>query len=170
MADNYLERRMDDYRSGRLAPKTRKAAGSSVPADALVLRYPAARVLLRADRLTPGLEALVRALRGVGMRTAVWCDADASRLCMREGARCYPPSMTEERVLADLDAHWGGLDHAIVTGECRLSAGHLRVDFPGGIDEAVVARGVLFLLHPDNAPLLRAQILGAGFLYSAENA
>ena len=60
MADNYLERRMDDYRSGRLAPKSRKPSATSLPADALVLRYPALRVLLRADALTPELVSLVK--------------------------------------------------------------------------------------------------------------
>lgn len=170
MADNYLERRMDDYRSGRLAPKSRKPSATSLPADALVLRYPALRILLRADALTPELVSLVKAMRRVGLRVAVWCGEDASALCMREGARCYPSRMDARQVLADLDARWGGTDRAVVIGDATLPVPSLRACFPEGADTDVVARAILFALHPDNASLLDVQILGAGFLYSAENA
>lgn len=170
MADNYLERRMDDYRSGRLAQKSRKPSATSLPADAMVLRYPALRILLRDDALTPGLVSLVKALRRVGLRVAVWCGEDASALCMREGARCYPSRMEAHRVLADLDARWGGVDRAVVLGDATLPGASLRARFPEGADSDLLARAILFVLHPDNSPLLEAQILGAGFLYSAENA
>ena len=89
---------------------------------------------------------------------------------MREGARCYPSRMDARQVIADLDARWGGTDRAVVIGDATLPVPSLRACFPEGADTDVLARAILFALHPDNAPLLDAQILGAGFLYSAENA
>lgn len=160
MADNYLERKMDDYRAGRLAQRPASSPRPRTSNDLLTLRYPRLRVLLWSLHVTPRLEALVKALRSVDMRVAVYTgSAPATSLCNRHGARCYPPSITIDSVVRDIKAHWGAIDTCIVIdhGVGPLPAATLRADFPQGADPAVIARAILFMLHPDNATLLPLQ-------------
>lgn len=92
MADNYLERRMDDYRAGRLSRQQRPAKR----------RRPLRTFLLLAEAgdLTA---AVIDALRRDG--TVVWCPSDdtaARDMANRHGARLYPSSPDAiQRAVAD---------------------------------------------------------------------
>lgn len=80
MADNYLERRMDDYRSGRIAAANRPRRR----------RIPTATFLL-SGLPSPLLDAVICALRAAG--TVVLCGDDSPAFretAQRTGARLYP--------------------------------------------------------------------------------
>lgn len=155
MADNYLERRMEDYRSGRLAVKkpvrparTRGGGDSGV----MTLEFPPMNVLVSTPILSPLSEALVRMARTLGARVAVLSDdrAGGARVAQECGARFYP-SLPLAEVLADLAARWGGVDVAfspegVDVGDARL----IELRDLGG-DPAAMARLYMFVAHPDNA-------------------
>lgn len=171
MADNYLENRMEEYRSGRLAVKSRSTAAMRRPhaGDELVLRFPPMRVVVIAGGLGETEAATVRAFAGVCCRvafTAVGSPRECAELAQRMGARYYPgTSYTPGAVVSDVAGRWGGID-VIVDFLTDLHAG-VEAGIAGpliirvhslGISPAAspssVARYILFLSHPDNAGLL----------------
>lgn len=93
MADNYLERRMEDYRAGKLAPAHRSAAsaGRAVRREGeLILKFPRLRVLVAGSAGGTG-EAVVRAFREIDCRVD-FLDADytaGNALAQKSGARFY---------------------------------------------------------------------------------
>ena len=112
MADNYLERKMEEH--NRPAPRrcnadARRAAAYGSEALCRL------RVLVAAE--DPGVAAdTVRTFRAAGCRTAfTYPDMRAgASLAQATGARCYPcPGLDAaalSRCLADLRYHWGGID------------------------------------------------------------
>ncbi|MBO4954941.1 MAG: hypothetical protein J6C77_00875 [Muribaculaceae bacterium] len=106
MADNYLERRMEDYRSGRL----------SAPAN--VTPTSTRRVFIIGtdfDRIAD----LVRQYRLSGCRTAFTC-IDAKRgmaLAQSTGSQCHHLRVLDnaslDHSLAYISRHWGGIDEII---------------------------------------------------------
>lgn len=97
MADNYLEKRMDDYSRGRLG-RSRSAASSS---GLRCIKIPRAwAFVIKAD----GRELLLKALREAGYRVAfTLADSSAGQtLAQSTGARFYPCSASE--ALAQLEA------------------------------------------------------------------
>lgn len=108
MADNYIENKMDDYRSGRLAPKS-KPQTRAYPSDALVLRYPQLRTLILVDNFQL-LEALATAFRHVNCKVAFTWPEDkcATAIAQRLGLRYYPFDPVKLQT-QDFDT-WGGLD------------------------------------------------------------
>lgn len=130
MADNYLEKRMEDYRAGRLAPKSRvvvhTAAAKRNPGD-FVVEFPPMRILVIGGAL-PLVSALVKNFRKVDCQVAL-CHGDTralTPLAQKEGCRYYPFDPTDEakrsRVVDDLSERWGGVDVVIdlnaVTADC----------------------------------------------------
>lgn len=93
MADNYLERRMEDYRAGKLAPAHRRAvsAARAVRREGeLILKFPRLRVLVAGSAGGTG-EAVVRAFREIDCRVD-FLDADytvGNALAQKSGARFY---------------------------------------------------------------------------------
>lgn len=120
MADNYLEKRMEDYRAGRLAPKSRvvvHAAAKRNPGD-FVVEFPPMRILVIGGAL-PLVTALVKKFRKIDSQVAL-CHVDThtlTPLAQKEGCRYYPFDPTDEtkrsRVVDDLSARWGGVDVVI---------------------------------------------------------
>ncbi len=121
MADNYLEKRMDDLRSGRTGAGSRPALSVSgrlkgcTGLGVLGVEYPGLRVFVTCGATGVG-RALVRAFRDAGCRVA-FCDADAkggNATSQELGARFYNVDGSEEtsmeRALADMRRHWGGVD------------------------------------------------------------
>ncbi len=124
MADNYLERRMEDLRAGRLAHNSGAASATGARrAGYLELRWPARRVLILHGVSAAG-EALVRRLQRLGCRVAV-ADADAAAGdAMRRdlGVRFYPLGREREwpaeRIIADLYSAWRDVEIVVDMDAC----------------------------------------------------
>lgn len=170
MADNYLENRMEEYRSGRLASRSRTTSTMRAPrrADTLTLHYAPMTVAILADSLTPVVAETVCAFTAVGCRVAFTAsDAkEGNAVAQRAGARYYPASFTPEAILSDFSGHCGRLTEVIVTflasplpfaldADTRLidASRHLPQDTSNS-DFSHFARHILYLAHPDNAFLL----------------
>lgn len=158
MADNYLERRMEDYRSGRGGSRRLHASSRS---GRLSLPYPHQYVLVLGGD-TPAGRAVLEAFSHSGATVAFTASADGAALAQRTGARYYP--MTAAEAAADMAARGEGPDVVIVCdGSAPLSEiGHLIVitehpaDIPGaiviaGTDLAQAARIALMAAHPASA-------------------
>lgn len=123
MADNYLERRMEDYRAGRLKdPLRRPVQSPRLSPSAAAALGPSTRVLLLAPSTSssPRATALVELLRSAGCRVA-FTDTDTAggnRLAQATGAQCHPvdcaDGMALERSRALIVKRWGGIDAEIV--------------------------------------------------------
>lgn len=145
MADNYLEKRMEEYRAGRLAPKTRVVVRDTrqmkrKPGEYSLIFPPMRVAIIGGDVGMVG--ALVRKFRGVGCQVAI-CHGDSkncTRIAQTEGCRYYPfdPQVAENRLrmIDDLTARWGGTD--------------VVIDLRGMDDWAEEMAGLLLLhSHPD---------------------
>ena len=168
MADNYLENRMEAYRSGRLARNSRTSASMRRPArpDSLTLTYPELNVAVTGTTLSPELRATVSALRSVGARVAFACehhDGNSAMLFAQEsGSRFYPADAvpTISRLIDDLVHAWKRLDYLITLApdsvEINRQDGESSrtVPLPAEASPEAIARLILFLLHPSNASLL----------------
>lgn len=109
MADNYLEKRMDDYRQGRLSPGTSRAAS---PLSRSAKSEMAGRSVLIVNAVDA--EPLIRLLRSVDCRVAfMGTDAKAgNKLAQATGSRFLPMADVDAAV-AHLTAAWGGVNHII---------------------------------------------------------
>lgn len=124
MADNYLEKRMDDYRNGRLNRKKPIVAASSATRRPLLAGK---RVLVTGGANGIG-RAIVAAFRREDCKVAVF-DSDSrhgSEVAQLTGARFYPCDLAEtdqigNRMKQLLD-DWGDLDIIINNAaECRFT-------------------------------------------------
>ncbi len=128
MADNYLERKMEEYRSGKLAikPKTSFRPGSLRPATGFdVAVVGGKRVLICGDCLEGIGHELMKFFRSIGCKVA-FCDIDARRgtaIAQSSGCRFYPFDFNDESKLeavkADLYSRWGGVD---ILADVRVNA------------------------------------------------
>lgn len=117
MADNYLENRMEEYRAGKLAPKTRRVVHVQSEGD-MVLNFPELNALIIGGNHAL-ISETVKHFRAVGARVAL-CHSDKksyNTLAQNYGCRYYPFDENNEgcrmKVLDDLDERWGGLDTII---------------------------------------------------------
>lgn len=124
MADNYLEKQMDDFRSGKLSQSRTKTLGSIAhslkPGEIFLSSH---RVLVAfSDFETTAL--MVKLFRSTGAKVAFIATPDSAgtALAQASGARFYPipftdNTLTEEqatKIIANLNHHWHGL--TIITG------------------------------------------------------
>lgn len=166
MADNYLENRMEEYRSGRLATRSRTTMSMRSPrrADTLTLRYTPMPVMIIAGSLTPVVAETVAAFTAVGCRVAFTCtDAkEGNALAQRTGARYYPASFTPQGIADDIAGRWGApevtvtFDGISVPGVDGTPAAAMRIIDATRYATASaparnIARHILYLAHPDNA-------------------
>lgn len=124
MADNYLEKRMDDYRAGRLGVKQRRPACSSagIPADAIIHRLPPLRILV-AGLPAPLLDAVASAFLERRCKVAVFTGDAAlgQQLAHDKGARHCPfdgPVAAGDIMTRHLDRllhDWRNLDIIVAT-------------------------------------------------------
>ena len=170
MADNYLENRMEEYRSGRLASRSRSTQAMRAPrrADTLTLRYDPMTALILADALTPVVAETVAAFTAVGCRVAFTCAdvKEGNALAQRSGARYYPATFTPGAIADDIAARWGGRPDVTVTfdGLAVHAADSTPAQSTRMIDATPyatasaparnIARQLLYLAHPDNSFLI----------------
>lgn len=116
MADNYLEKRMEEYRAGKLAPKRQIVhVPVSKKSGDFCLSFDCLNVIVLGGFFALA-SAVVEAFRKVDCRVAL-CHASEKEcrvLAQRSGCRYYPfdPCDEERRdyVVDDLEARWGGVD------------------------------------------------------------
>ena len=120
MADNYLEKQMEDFRAGKIAPRR--------SSEAMHRPQPVAgkRVLVACHN-PADTASLVRLLRSTGARVAFIAPAgkEWQQLAQASGSRFYPATMPQsgepldqtqtDSILTDLKRHWHGID--IVAGD-----------------------------------------------------
>jgi len=119
MADNYLERKMEDYRSGKLAikSKSRFKPGSLRPATGFDVAVVSGKCVLICGDCLDGIgHELMKLFRSVGCKVA-FCDIDVRRgtaEAQSSGCRFYPCDYEDESavdaVMTDLYSRWGGVD------------------------------------------------------------
>lgn len=116
MADNYLEKQMEDYRAGKFAVKARAKSGASVRRPGqLSVQYPQLRVFITGGASGIG-ESCVNEFRKIDAKVA-FCDIDRKRgneLAQKSGARFYPLDVTDaealDRAVNDVISLWGDID------------------------------------------------------------
>lgn len=104
MADNYLERKMDDYAKGRLSLRSLSGKRTGMAG----LSYPAQRVLIvNGDECEEFMSELAKTGNKICFTVSETC-ADGQTIAQRTGARFYP--ITFEAIKADLDARGEHID------------------------------------------------------------
>ena len=115
MADNYLERKMEDYRAGKgNSPKSQRV--SSVPKPGTInIKFPPRRVFVTGGASGIG-KAIVEAFRKADCRVA-FCDIDSkagTATAQATGAQFYPVDVRDvdalEACLTRLLNSWGDID------------------------------------------------------------
>ncbi len=153
MADNYLERKMEEYRSGRLQAGSRHASARAAHGG-LTLEYHDINLLVVAPVITETVDSLVAQGVKAGCRVALLSDdrKGGTALAQRAGTRFYP-GLPLSKVTDDILGRWGSLDVILHTEDipdiAEMSPRIIRLadhDAPAH----VVARYYLFLAHPDN--------------------
>lgn len=121
MADNYLERRMEEYRNGTLAQSLRRSVAMTRKRPKS--RYEAMRVLVVCPGLNADAEKLIRTFAARRCRISFVSDSRAagSALAQSIGARFYPiDQISDEAMALTAEAaakHYGSLDAIIYCGE-----------------------------------------------------
>ncbi len=155
MADNYLEKRMEDYRAGRLGRPSGRAVATvprSSSGNGLFVPFPPVRFLIVSPSLSPLALAVAAMARTVGGRVALLSDERrrGSSEAQRLGLRFYP-GIPFDRVLDDISGRWGPLD--VIFSETSLPDLPCRViplrDLGGSVDD--MARFYIFMAHPANS-------------------
>lgn len=173
MADNYLEKKMEEYRSGRLASTSRTTPSIRSPrkTNQLSLSYDPLVVMISGIAPDEELAETLMAFTSVGCRVAFTSgDPKASAiLAQRSGARYYPEGYAFEAMLADVTSRWGSPaifvaftgdenDGISTVGSCQSLPSSARIinasALAGRAAARVIARHLLYLAHPSNAFLL----------------
>lgn len=163
MADNYLENKMEEHRRGQTRPSAKSAVRrAGVLSPGLHLTFPPMWAAIIADTAAEA-QPYVSTLRNAGISVALCCrngGKEASVLAQRLGARLYPDSSETENILADLSANghtpsWAINLRATPCSYRSISPTETSRDIPADI----LARELLFMLHPEHENLLKAQSL-----------
>ena len=130
MADNYLERKMDELRrNGGAAPSYHsRLTPSGRNAGYLRFRFPSRRVLA-ADGMSPLGQAMVKAFVDGGCRVAFFAgdatSAQSREFAQQSGARCLGPNPETPdaltSTLGELYHLWSDLDIMLLNSDERLS-------------------------------------------------
>ncbi len=120
MADNYLEKRMEEYRAGRLANKSKvvvKSVAKGRPGD-VVVNFPSLRVLLLGGPV--GLISRISGMFRMAGSKVAFCHGDRKKctpVAQANGSRYYPYDMADfskvDLIIDDLSDRWNGFDVVI---------------------------------------------------------
>lgn len=115
MADNYLERKMEEYRAGALSKPKRHLSPTGNRRGKLTIDFPSRRVYVTGGASGIGA-AIVKAFCDAGCRVA-FCDKDKDKgaeTAQRCGAQYHPLDVTDtsalEASLAKVRKAWGDID------------------------------------------------------------
>jgi len=163
MADNYLENKMEEHRRGTIRPAVKSASKrAGVLAPGLHLQYPPMWIAILAYTAAE-VEPFVTVLRSAGISVALCCregGREAVTLAQKFGARLYPDRCPIESLLADL-AKNGSNPYIIVNlrSDSNIPGAIFVPALSSDIPASVLARELLFLIHPTHENLLKAQTL-----------
>lgn len=117
MADNYLEKKMEDYRRGLTSPKRLPSAGKSLPGNSS-FALDGKAVLLVAESLTPVFSATVALFRRFGCKVNLCVRSNPKglqELAWRYGCTFHPGSF--EEAFEHAQSQRGRLDGVVFWGE-----------------------------------------------------
>lgn len=112
MADNYLERKMEEYRAGKLSVRPKTVASRSLPKGKIAVDFPPRTVILAAATVGPLCRAVVKVFIDAGCRVALVSVShkEATELVRSCGARFYPVAgfspASLDSVVEDVTSHW----------------------------------------------------------------
>ncbi len=177
MADNYLERKMEEHLSGGAPGYRPRVTPTGVRAGNVIFPFPVRRMLVVLDVTANELpevaaalldlrDSLVRALAATGSKVA-FTESDMiarNRLAQTCGACGVAPGDTDV-----VSARWEGIDSVIGIGtedvkvyaDVNVASDTLRVRVrmtPGVSDTEAAVRAVLWCLVPGNTYLLGSTI------------
>lgn len=158
MADNYLEKKMEDYLRG--AQGAQRRTHISTPAGTATIKYPSIRVILT-DGCSDNGREIIDTLRALRCRIA-FTDPDtaaATRLAQNTGSQFHPNS-TITQILQRLQAA-GDPATAIITPNDKrriiYRPDHSYIPQPASCHTPrEIATFCAYALHPDSAWLWRA--------------
>ncbi len=139
MADNYLEKKMEEHRQGRQRIAMHKSPSGNKPHTAL-LPYSLRTAFVAGQQfLSPALVACAKALRDTSCKVAISCSDKVfgSRTAQSSGLQYFPTGININ-VLDMVNAAYGSLD-VIVTEE----SGVLYFDICGNRSSVSPANGCL---------------------------
>ena len=143
MADNYLENKMEEYRSTNSSKKAMHRPVYGVRPDTVVLPYPMKKVVIMgAD--TPQGEIAVRTFRKADCRVA-FCGNDmrhGARLAQNSGGQFYPIHEEDElkSVLERIRANIGEEDVIVVCNAAYVEA-----------LQDIICRNIIVVSHDENS-------------------
>ena len=115
MADNYLEKKFEEYSIRKSTAKTKKIVSTGPKPEHIEVRFPTRRVFVTGGANGIG-KAIVQAFRKIGCRVA-FCDNDrknGSLTAQTSGARFYPVDVCNSKALQscmhDIFTTWGDID------------------------------------------------------------
>ena len=115
MADNYLEKKFEEYASRKSESKVKKIFATGPRPGHLDVKFPPRRVFVTGGAAGIG-KAVVKAFRDAGCRVA-FCDIDTKNgplTAQQTGARFYPLDVCDSTALTDclhdIFATWGDID------------------------------------------------------------
>lgn len=165
MADNYLESRMEAYHSGKLASArsaSRRPSGSLAPGLHLV--FPSSLVLVLADEALDAVPFL-QVFRSAGFNVGFSCTnggLQAVKAAQRFGVRYYPDSSALMAIVQDIcRTYKKDVDQVLDLRSSPAAGAIFPTEAAKAVEPQLLARQLLFLLHPDNAPLFAHQTLFA---------
>jgi len=143
MADDFLGKKMDDYRRNRgLKPASRSASPTYLRPGHVQVPFTSITVALVETTDAPQwIDAIARELRSIDCRVAIVSPFPRSPLAQAAGCRYYPlsPNVDESAAIADIVRHWGNVDMRADIAPGCVSLGTLSVT---GSDLSHVARVV----------------------------
>lgn len=115
MADNYLERKMEEYRSGKSQQRVVKRTPSGAKPGTINIKFPSRRVFVTGGAKGIG-RSIVEAFRNADCRVA-FCDIDSkagTATAQATGAQFYPVDVTDANALdacvERIIKAWGDID------------------------------------------------------------
>ncbi len=163
MADNYLERKMEEHLSGGTTVRRSESIRSGVLQPGLHLAFPKMWLIVFADTADDA-EPYVAELRSAGINVAlsfVSGGTKAAKLSQKYGARLYPDKCEVDRMAADLAHNRVRAEYILdLRAEDILCGTAVRLSEQAkNLPPETVARAFLFYIHPLNTSLQAHQNL-----------
>lgn len=163
MADNYLEKKMDDYRRGARVKTVHRATVPSLKPGQAIISYPTVSLFIAASEPDAILTTVVKAMRKLGALMTIACARDkkkATGMAWSAGATFDPSDDIVTAVVSDATRRGEPQDALIFIGDAYdvITAGKTIVIGSGNIigvhyiaptlDPETIAATIAFIVHP----------------------